>query len=286
MESQEANEFSYREMHSKLGGDKRLVDKIIPKNFNVGCRRPTPGNGYLESLIGDKTTCFTETIHSITPAGFKDQQGNEYEVDVIICATGFDTSFRPQFPIIGLDGINLADRWQEVPESYIGIATPTMPNYFMFTGPFTPVAQGSILPIHTHMSKYFIQVIHKMYTQHIRRIVPKDKVVEQFMEHCRAYLARTCWADPCTSWFKQGRADGPIVMWPGSRLAFFQVVETPDLEDFDIEYHSINRFGFLGNGFAAYEFEEDGDTTPFLDCEYVLAPPQATMETLLAAGQE
>ncbi|GJN66196.1 hypothetical protein PLICBS_000212 [Purpureocillium lilacinum] len=286
MESQEANEFSYREMHSKLGGDKRLVDKIIPKNFNVGCRRPTPGNGYLESLIGDKTTCFTETIHSITPAGFKDQQGNEYEVDVIICATGFDTSFRPQFPIIGLDGTNLADRWQEVPESYIGIAAPRMPNYFMFTGPFTPVAQGSILPIHTHMSKYFIQVIRKMYTQHIRRIVPKDKVVEQFMEHCRAYLARTCWADPCTSWFKQGRADGLIVMWPGSRLAFFQVVETPNLEDFDIEYHSINRFGFLGNGFAAYEFEEDGDTTPYLDCEYVLAPPQATMETLLTAGQE
>ncbi|UNI17027.1 hypothetical protein JDV02_003406 [Purpureocillium takamizusanense] len=284
-ESQEANECCYGIMRSKLRGDKRLLDKIIPQNFNAGCRRPIPDNGYLDALVGAKTTCFTENIHSITPAGFKDQRGNEYEVDVIICATGFDTSFRPTFPVLGLDQVDLAERWREIPESYLGIAAPKMPNYFMFMGPFTPVAQGSILPIITHTSKYFIQVIRKMYAQHIRRISPKDVVVNQFMEHCRAYLPRTCWADPCASWFKQGRIDGPIVMWPGTRLAFFQAVESPNWEDFDIEYHSGNRFGFLGNGFAACEFSNDGDTTQYLDCESVLAPPQTMIETLLAASR-
>ncbi|KAJ6445154.1 hypothetical protein O9K51_03558 [Purpureocillium lavendulum] len=278
-ESQDANKFSYDEMHRKLGGQERLVDKIIPKAFNVGCRRPTPGNGYLEALVGDKTTCFTEDIHSITPSGFKGHMGNEYAVDVIICATGFDTSFRPKFPIVGLDNVNLSDRWRKLPESYIGLAAPKMPNYFMFTGPFTPVAQGSILPILSHMSKYFIQIIQKMYTQHIRRIVPKDNVIEQFMDHCRAYLPRTCWADPCTSWFKQGRSDGPIVMWPGSRLAFFEVVGSPNWEDYDILYHSVNRFSFLGNGFAAYEFGEDCNTTRYLDCDFTVAPEPASSRT-------
>lgn len=244
-------------MTTKLQNNERLVDQVIPKDFNVGCRRPTPGNGYLEALVGEKTTTFTETIHSVTPNGFRDQAGNEYEVDVIIAATGFDTSYRPQFPVIGLNGVVLAERWSKLPESYMGVAAPDMPNYFMFTGPFTPVAQGAILPIITHVGNYVTQVIRKMCEQHIRRITPKDDVIAQFMEHCKAYLQRTCWADPCRSWFKQGDPNGPLVMWPGSRLAFFEAIKAPNFEDYNVAYWSSNRFSFLGSGFAWFEFRED-----------------------------
>lgn len=87
-ESDEANSFAYKEMSTKLRGNKRLMDAMIPKNFNVACRRPTPGNGYLEALVAEKTTCFTEQIESITENGFT-MHGQEYLVDVIICATGF-----------------------------------------------------------------------------------------------------------------------------------------------------------------------------------------------------
>lgn len=268
-------------MVTKLNNDDRLVDNIVPKDFNVGCRRPTPGNGYLEALVGEKTTCFTETIASITPRGFTDQQGQEYEVDVIICATGFDTSYKPRFPVIGRHGTTLQDRWASCPESYLGLAAPQMPNYFMFTGPFTPVAQGAILPIISHMSSYFCQLIEHMTAQHIRSVTPKDSIIKQFMEHCRAYLPRTCWADPCASWFKQG-LDGPLVMWPGSRLAFFEAVKMPRLEDFEVEYWSGNRFGFLGSGFAWYEFRRNGDTTPYLDGKITPAAPRERVRELIA----
>jgi hypothetical protein len=269
-------------MKRKLGGDSRLVDKVIPKNFNVGCRRPTPGDGYLEALIGEKTTVFTENIGSITPIGFTDQDGNAYECDVIICATGFDTSYRPRFPVIGLDGINLAELWAERPSSYLGIAAPKMPNYFMFTGPFTPVAQGSILPLLTQLSHHFLQIIRKMRVQHIRRMTPKDSAIADFMEHCEAYLPRTCWADPCPSWFKQGRPDGPIVMWPGSRLAFLDTLQTPQWEDYEIEYYSRNRFGFLGNGFHISEFVEGGDITQYLNGAFVQALPKKDVEEVVS----
>ncbi|KAJ5808608.1 hypothetical protein N7474_009877 [Penicillium riverlandense] len=287
-ESHNGNEFSYKEMYRKLNGDPRLVDKIIPKDFNVGCRRPTPGNGYLEALVGEKTTTFTETISCITPKGFKDHTGQEYECDVIICATGFDTSFRPRFPVVGINGVSLAERWEKVPESYMGIAAPSMPNYFMFTGPFTPVAQGAILPILTSMSNYFLKVIEKMYKQHIRRMTPKESVIEDFMDHSRAYLQRTCWADPCKSWFKQGKADGPIVMWPGSRLLFFEAVKDPQWEDYEIEYRSGNRFGFFGSGFVPYEFGAAGESSPYLNGDFVHALPRKEVEERIAksrAGQ-
>ncbi|KAK5138944.1 hypothetical protein LTR04_004041, partial [Oleoguttula sp. CCFEE 6159] len=49
-EANQAREFSYQEMARKLASKPRLADKIIPKNFNPGCRRPTPAPGYLEAL--------------------------------------------------------------------------------------------------------------------------------------------------------------------------------------------------------------------------------------------
>jgi cation diffusion facilitator CzcD-associated flavoprotein CzcO len=265
-ESDEANAFAYKEMISKLGPDSDLAGKIIPQDFNVSCRRPTPGNGYLEALVAPKTTVYTENIGCITPKGFKNADGIEVEVDVIICATGFDTSYRPRFPIIGLDGTSIAEKWSKFPTTYPSVAVPLTPNYFSYIGPFGPVGQGSILPLHTLTSNYIIEVVKKMRHDHIRRLYPKESVVKQFATHAQLYLKRTSWADPCSSWFKQGRKDGPVVMWPGSRLAFFDLMKEPRYEDFEIEYWSGNRWGYLGSGFHEMEFD-GSDTTFYLDCE-------------------
>ncbi|PGH09783.1 hypothetical protein GX51_00467 [Blastomyces parvus] len=265
-ESDDSNAFSYKEMTTKLGNNERLKEKIIPKDFNVGCRRPTPGNGYLEALVGEKTTCYTESIGGITPKGFLTAEGTEVEVDVIICATGFDTSFRPRFPIIGLDKVDIATRWEKMPETYMSIGVSNVPNYFMYSGPYSPVAQGSLLTLMTLFSNHFIQIIRKMRKEHIRRLSPKESAVKDFSEHASVYLRRTCWADPCTSWFKQGRKVGNIVMWPGSRLAFFDLLERPKYEDYEIKYWSENRFGFLGNGFTTGEFD-GSDMSAYLNCK-------------------
>ncbi|KAK2879979.1 hypothetical protein FQN49_000705 [Arthroderma sp. PD_2] len=266
-ESDDANEFSYNEMTSKLGNNQRLKDKIIPSDFNVGCRRATPGNGYLEALVGEKTTCYTEVVKQITQNGFLDPNGTEIEVDVIICATGFDTTFRPRFPIIGLDKQNLATRWAEEPDAYLAVSVPRVPNYFTYTGPYGPLAQGSVLPLLTLYSNYFMQVIRKMRKEHIRRLCPKDSAAAAFREHAKVYLQRTAWADACSSWFKQGKKDGNVVMWPGSRLAFFDVMQEPKFEDYEIEYWSGNRWGYLGSGFTTGEFDGQSDISYYLNCK-------------------
>lgn len=36
-----AREYAENEMRTKLNNDPRLTDKMIPKNFNPGCRRPS-----------------------------------------------------------------------------------------------------------------------------------------------------------------------------------------------------------------------------------------------------
>lgn len=62
-------------------------------------------------------------MRRITPKGFIDHEGIEHEVDVIICATGFDTTWVPGFPIVAR-GKNVQDMLREKPLSYLSMGLP------------------------------------------------------------------------------------------------------------------------------------------------------------------
>lgn len=253
--AQEARSFSENEMITKLGNNERIREKIMPTNFGVGCRRPTPGNGYLETLTAPKTTCFTQEMQTVTSKGFIDSEGKEHEVDVIICATGFDTSWIPPFEFT-VNGEDRREVWRQAGGAppYLSVGVGDVPNYFTFCGPYGPVAQGSFFPSLEHYTRYIIQIITKMQIENIRSLRPRVSVCRSFQRHAARFLERTAWSMPCSSWFKNGTVDGTPTVYPGSRLSFFTLLETPRFEDFDIEYDDqLDMWSFLGNGFHTRE---------------------------------
>lgn len=117
-------------MRRKLAKKPQVAEKIIPKDFAVGCRRPTPGNGYLEALCEDNVDLISEGITEITPEGIRTADGVEHKFDVIVCATGFDVSWKPAYPTIGRGGRSLSEQWKDIPSTYLSVAAPNFPNYF------------------------------------------------------------------------------------------------------------------------------------------------------------
>ncbi|KAH6643680.1 hypothetical protein C7974DRAFT_407401 [Boeremia exigua] len=265
-EARVARDYADKEMRMKLNNNPRLVDKMVPKNFNPGCRRPTPAPGYLEALVSDNTTTFTDPIASITSTGFTDSNGVAHDVDVIICATGFDTSWLPRFPFIA-HGTDLRTLWGGAAgvTSYLSVGIPGFPNTFSFCGPYGPLGHGSFMPLIEQWTRYMFACITKCQVEDIKSLAPKTQPAAQFRQHADLFLQRTAWTSPCRSWFKQGRVDGQAAVWPGSRLHFLKMMERPRFEDYEIEYRSENMFAFLGNGFEVREF--DGrDITNYLGC--------------------
>lgn len=129
-EQAEAKAFAEVEMRKKLEDRPWVADVIVPTDFAVGCRRPTPGNGYLEALCHDKVTVVPAGIASIDGTGIVDAKGVHHEVDVIICATGFDVSWRPRYPLIGKGGLDLRDAWANGPDNYLSVTVPNFPNFY------------------------------------------------------------------------------------------------------------------------------------------------------------
>jgi hypothetical protein len=266
-EAKAGRDFSVEQMRRKLNNNERLCDTIIPKDFNPGCRRPTPAPGYLEALVQPNTTVFTSPISCIVATGFFDSSGTHHDVDVIICATGFDTSWIPRFEFIGANGIALKELWggKKGVTSYLSIAIPHFPNHFSFCGPYGPLGHGSFMPLIEIWTQYMFAVIKKAQIENIKSFAPKSNIAADFRQHADQFLKRTAWTGPCSSWFKQGKKEGQAAIWPGSRVHFLEIMKSPRWEDFDMEYWDNNRFAFLGDGFEIREV--DGrDITYYLGC--------------------
>lgn len=77
---------------------------------------------------------FTPVVQ-VKPNSVVGEDGTEVEVDTVVCATGFDVSYKPRFPIVGRDGVDLAERWAKTPEAYLGVGVPELPNFLTFIGP-------------------------------------------------------------------------------------------------------------------------------------------------------
>lgn len=124
-----AKQLARQYMSSVLHDNAKLQEILIPE-FPVGCRRITPAVGYLEALSAPNVQVITAGISKVVPQGIVVDNGSTIPVDALICATGFDVSFVPRFPLIGTKG-NVQDLWRkELPRSYLSITIPNCPNYF------------------------------------------------------------------------------------------------------------------------------------------------------------
>lgn len=74
-------------------------------------------------------------VEEIIEDGVIGGDGIERKVDTIVCATGLYVKYKPCFPIIGKNGIDLYKKWEKEPKSYPGLRCPDMPNWIMFVGP-------------------------------------------------------------------------------------------------------------------------------------------------------
>jgi cation diffusion facilitator CzcD-associated flavoprotein CzcO len=119
--------------------DPAVAEKLIPKNHGFGTRRVPLESGYYEVYNQPNVTLvdINETpIERITPTGIKTSDA-EYAFDIIIYATGFDaiTGAFDRIDFRGVDGVSLKEKWQDGPQTFLGILVDGFPNMLMVMGP-------------------------------------------------------------------------------------------------------------------------------------------------------
>lgn len=265
-------------MKERLMAKPGIADSLIPK-YAAGCRRLIPGPGYLQALTQDNVDFYFNKLKYVTSSGVKLDNGEQLELDVIICATGFDSSTIPPFMVTGKGGENLQDKFLPYPETYMSIAIDNFPNYFMMMGPNSALGAGSLLVVLEAEGDYIIKCIRKLQKEDYVSMMPKRVRVDDFSELVDAYFKQTVYTDNCHSWYKNdgGKGERIIGLWPGSTTHALEMLRSPRWEDFEYESVHRNRLRWLGNGLSCVQVG-GGDSTWYLNPEFIELAQEGTPE--------
>jgi cation diffusion facilitator CzcD-associated flavoprotein CzcO len=155
MIDREANELFAEFVREKIRErvkDPEVAEKLCPKDHHFGAKRVPMETGYYETFNRDNVLLVDVKAHPIeriTPRGVKTDEA-EYELDVLIYATGFDafTGEVTRMDIRGVGGQTIQDHWSDGASMYMGLQTHGFPNFFMENGTvfcnFTRCAEATV----------------------------------------------------------------------------------------------------------------------------------------------
>jgi cation diffusion facilitator CzcD-associated flavoprotein CzcO len=204
-----------KEMNKRMGpGHNELKSFIIPK-WSPGCRRISPGDGYLEALVQPNVKTIFSGIQKITPEGIVTADGAEHKMDILVCATGFAVAFKPAFKVINGAGKSINEDWADGPNLYFGVSAPRFPNYYTIVGPGATWSNGTLLPSIETTVEYAVKMMKKIQHEGIKSMDVKQEALDDIYAHFDEFHKDTVWQEECRSWFKDGKVKNRIYLWTG-----------------------------------------------------------------------
>lgn len=239
-------DFKVRKKHDRQLSPEELIQKQLDTNFRImeqiraridavvkdpktaaalkpyypyGCKRPTFHDEFLPSfnlphvhLVDTAPT----GVQKINERGVV-HDGQEYPLDVLIYATGFQWMGTASFNmIVGRGGRTLRDKWQsEGVKTFLGLHSHGFPNLFIMSGPQGGGGQFNFtrgIEAHTDYVAWMLTTLRDRGTRTLD--IKKDAEIE-YADHCREADIRTSPLRDCLSYYNgDGNAE------PGS-LAYY-----------------------------------------------------------------
>jgi cation diffusion facilitator CzcD-associated flavoprotein CzcO len=214
--------------------DPALRARLTP-DYPVGCTRYLFADDYYPALMRPNVTLETGGIDRIEPGGIRAKDGTLHEADVIVYATGFETTeWKWSMEVIGEGGVRLADAWADGPDSYLGLTVAGFPNLFILYGPNTNLGHNSITFMLERQVEYAVAALQGLKARGATAMSVRPQAQARFQTQLQADLGHTTWADPaCHSWYKNDH--GKITQnWSKNCRAYQDAVKTVAWEDYEV----------------------------------------------------
>lgn len=198
-----ASDFIARKIRSRVK-DPKLAEKLIPTDHGFGLRRVPMETNYYECynqpnvhLVDIKES----PIERITAKGIKTKAA-EYELDMIIYATGFEavTGALARIDIRGVGGKSLQEKWKDGPQTYLGMQTTGFPNFFTLVGPNNGATFCNIPRCIEQNVEWLTDLIADMQAKGMKRVEPTQAAENAWTDHVDE-TARATLFPTVNSWF-------------------------------------------------------------------------------------
>ena len=190
--------------------DPAVAEKLMPYSV-LGCKRLCIDTDYYETYNRSNVTLvdISETaIDAITSEGIS-AGGEDYGLDMIILATGFDaiTGALLKIDIRGRNGVTLKDKWEAGPRAYLGLAIAGFPNLFTINGPGSPSVLGNNLAAIEQHVNWITDSIDHLRECDIACMEATEDAENAWAEHVNEVADRTLF-NACNSWYRGANVPG------------------------------------------------------------------------------
>ncbi len=225
--------------------------------YEMGCKRITPSNHYLQSFNKDNVHLVTEKIMHFTEDGIETDDDKLHKFDAVIYATGFSVmqstvsvygqngvQSKENGQIDGLDNntgngeekqsyhMSLKDEWADRHNAYKGITCPGYPNLFLLLGPGTGLGHNSVVYMIECQVSYTVEAIKEMVHKKIKSLAVKREVNERYQLWVQEVMQNKVFNSPsCLSWYKN-KAGINYTLWPSHLTHYWWATRSIDLDDY------------------------------------------------------
>ena len=163
--------------------------------YRVMCKRPTFNDEYLEAFNRDNLTLVdvseTKGVERIVPEGVV-ANGQVYEVDCIVLASGFETSSdirrRTGLEIIGRDGVALHENWADGIRTLHGFTTRGFPNWF-FVGVSQNAFSVNMTSMFDDQAQHIAYILDEVISRGARTVEPTEAGQQAWCDLVASYTA-------------------------------------------------------------------------------------------------
>ena len=258
--------------------DKATAESLKPW-YNQLCKRPCFHDEYLQAFNRSNVHLIDTKgvgVDRVTEKGIV-ANGQEFEVDCIVYATGFelstDWSHRTNMEVYGRDGQTITDSWKNGASTLHGWTSRGFPNCF-----FVQIVQAALTPNFIHVTaeqaKHLAYVISTCMKKDIRTVEPTEEAEKKWVDtilelaKVRAEFLKECTPGYCKCINFQSqhsclmiilivksdnnegtptRSGGRNAAYGGGSPAFLKILkdwrEKDDLEGLDVRYFECDIKG-------------------------------------------
>lgn len=184
--------------------------------YRYMCKRPCSSNDYLETFNRPNVTLVdvsaSKGVERVTEKGLI-ANGQEYEVDCIVFASGFEISSQDQAVASGIEaidgrgGLSLYDHWREGYRTFHGMSSHGFPGLF-FTGFTQGGVNASVTAIYDQQAEHIAYIISQTLARGAATVEPTREAQDDWVRTIRELAPPDTFFRECTPGYYNNEGGG------------------------------------------------------------------------------
>ncbi|GAB2456237.1 cation diffusion facilitator CzcD-associated flavoprotein CzcO [Conyzicola lurida] len=198
--------------------DPKLRAALTP-DYEIGCKRVLLSDDFYPALERDSVTLEASALEAVDGGRVTAASGAEYDLDVLVFATGF-VSTRPPFAerVVGRGGIRLSDAWSDGMVAFASTTVHGFPNLFVIDGPNASLGHNSAIVMIEAQVEYILGALDASAGATLEVTAEAQA---GYVDGLDARSANTVWLEGgCDSWYVDAESRRLTLLWPDFAFAF------------------------------------------------------------------